>query len=172
VHSPTSGSFTLDAATASTYGLTSGDLYEIAVFQDERQTTSSTFKMTLSGFNISSSVCIPVCGNGIVTPPEQCDNGTANDTGGYGKCNANCTRGPFCGDGIVQTPPEQCDLGAAKNTASYGEKGGCTYACLLAPYCGDGVVDSSDGEQCDLGAKNGMPDALCSSTCQLIDNAK
>jgi len=26
--------------------------------------------------------------------------GAANNADGYGKCNANCTLGPFCGDGV------------------------------------------------------------------------
>jgi fibro-slime domain-containing protein len=165
VHSPVSGSFTLDAPTAAKFGLTNGDLYEIAVFQDERQTTSSTFKLTLSGFNISSSVCKPICGNGIVTPPEQCDNGTTNDTGGYGKCNANCTRGPYCGDGTVQNPPEQCDNGINESAYSVNKSAGCAPGCVLPPYCGDSVVQVQDGEECDDGT-NTSTYGGCGAGCQ------
>ncbi len=113
IHTPQSGSILLCPTTGTctnplgltptppaTFNLVSGNLYEIAIFQDERQTTSSTFKLTLSDFNLQASVCSPVCGNGIVTPPEQCDNGTANAVG-YGKCQPNCTWGPYCGDGVV-----------------------------------------------------------------------
>ena len=147
IHTPQSGSIILNAATATQFGLTNGSLYEIAVFQDERQTTSSTFKLTLAGFNMSASVCTPVCGDGVVTPPEQCDNGKANNTGGYGKCNPDCTRGPYCGDAIVQNPPEQCDNGI--NTTGYNlvKSAGCAPGCVLPPYCGDGIVQTEDGEQ-------------------------
>jgi hypothetical protein len=32
-------------------------VYEVAVFQAERQSTSSTFKLTLAGFNTAPSQC-------------------------------------------------------------------------------------------------------------------
>jgi cysteine-rich repeat protein len=31
-----------------------------------------------------------------------------NNTGGYSRCNADCTLSAYCGDGIVQEP-EACD---------------------------------------------------------------
>ena len=57
IHTPVEGSFTLDNTTAATYGLAGGSVYEVAVFQAERQSTSSTFKLTLSGFNTAPSEC-------------------------------------------------------------------------------------------------------------------
>jgi fibro-slime domain-containing protein len=165
IHTPQSGSVTISSATASQWGLTSGNLYEIAVFQDERQTTSSTFKLTLSGFNLSSSVCAPVCGNDIVTPPEQCDNGAANAVG-YGNCQPNCTWGPYCGDGIVNGP-EQCDNGINLTAYSLTQSTGCAPGCVLPPYCGDGTVQTIDGEYCDDGtANNTGAYGGCTSTCQ------
>jgi fibro-slime domain-containing protein len=59
VHTPVEGSVTLDSTTATKLGLTSGNVYEVAVFQAERQTTSSTFKITLDGFNTAPSECHP-----------------------------------------------------------------------------------------------------------------
>jgi fibro-slime domain-containing protein len=59
IHSPVSGAVTLDSTTATKLGLTAGNVYEVAVFQAERQTTSSTFKITLNGFNTAPSVCSP-----------------------------------------------------------------------------------------------------------------
>jgi fibro-slime domain-containing protein len=165
IHTPQSGSVTISSATAATYGLVSGNIYEIAVFQDERQTTSSTFKLTLAGFNLSPSVCIPICGNGVVTPPEQCDNGTNNGTG-YGKCQTNCTWGPYCGDAVVNGP-EQCDNGVNDTAYSLTKQSGCAPGCILPPYCGDGIVQSIDGEACDLGtAMNTGGYNGCTSTCQ------
>ena len=59
VHMPVEGSVTLDASSATKFGLTDGKVYEIAVFQAERQTNSSTFKITLGGFNTAPSTCTP-----------------------------------------------------------------------------------------------------------------
>jgi hypothetical protein len=49
-----------------------------------------------------------VCGDGLVTPPETCDDGLDNGTPGL--CNANCDgiEPAVCGDEII-TPPEECD---------------------------------------------------------------
>jgi cysteine-rich repeat protein len=88
--------------------LDDGAVYEIAVFHAERKKEASTFKLTLDGFATSRSECTPICGDGIVSLGEECDDGT-ND-GGYGECNAGCTLGAFCGDGIVQDG-EDCDDG-------------------------------------------------------------
>jgi fibro-slime domain-containing protein len=124
-------------------------------------TTQCLLKCTTCGVTAT-------CGDGILqSPPEQCDLGTANNTGGYDGCNSNCTLGPYCGDGKVETPPEQCDLGTADNTGAYG---GCEPNCTLAPYCGDGVVQPP--EQCDNGAGNVSPTAaygygLCTTDCTL-----
>jgi cysteine-rich repeat protein len=71
-------------------------------------------------------VCTPiVCGNGVIQPGEQCDDG---DTSGGDGCSAACTIEPgftcsgqpsacipiVCGNGVLQ-PGEQCDDG---NTAA------------------------------------------------------
>jgi hypothetical protein len=95
------------------------------------------------------ATCKKKCGNGMPDPGEQCDDGTASNTGGYGKCNANCTRGPRCGDGIKNDASEECDDG--KNDGSYGA---CGLMCKLGPRCGDGTVQSASGELCDKGAAN------------------
>jgi fibro-slime domain-containing protein len=115
VHAAESDSITLDMAAASRLGLRTGGIYEVALFQAERQTTSSTYKLTLSGFNAAPSECRPVCGDGILGIGEECDDGAANNTGGYGRCNPDCTLGAYCGDGIVQNPPEECDAGPGGN---------------------------------------------------------
>ena len=67
-------------------GLKDGDVCEMAIFQAERQTTASTYKLTLSGFNDNASECKAICGDGVVSPGEQCDNGTAKNLGGYNQC--------------------------------------------------------------------------------------
>ena len=144
------------------FGLVAGKIYEISVFQAERHVVASNYKLTLSGFNAPKSSCHSVCGDGIVTRGEECDLGTANNTGAYGACNPDCTLPPRCGDAIVQTPPEQCDDGV--NLAKYGGTlKECGSNCRFAPYCGDGVVSS--GEQCDEGALNGAGYGHCTAAC-------
>ena len=113
IHMPVPGSVTIDATTAKNKlgGMESGKVYEIAVFQAERQTTCSSYKLTLSGFNAAPSICKPICGDGILAIGEECDNGKDNGAGGYGACSSTCTLGTFCGDGVVQPDTEDCDDG-------------------------------------------------------------
>ena len=106
-------SVTLDAATvtAKGLGLVMGGLYEFVVFQAERNPTASNYRLQLGDFDRVITTCHSTCGDGVKTPDEVCDDGTANNTGAYGKCAADCSkRGPFCGDGVVDTANgEQCD---------------------------------------------------------------
>jgi fibro-slime domain-containing protein len=57
IHLPVGGTVTIDATTAASFGLVDGNVYEVAVFQAERQTTGSSYKLTLTGFNAAASVC-------------------------------------------------------------------------------------------------------------------
>src|SRR6478752_6591067 len=106
VHQPIDGTVTLSAATAATYGLTDGKVYKLNIFHAERKKESSSFRLTLAGFDTAKSECTPICGDGIVSLGEQCDDGV-ND-GGQGECQPNCKIGPYCGDGIKQEG-EACD---------------------------------------------------------------
>lgn len=174
IHTPVNGSLTLtNAADAAAYGMVDGQVYEIVVFQAERQKTSSTYKLTLSGFNASESDCGPICGDAVLAPGEQCDNGDAENVGGYGKCDPECRRGPYCGDSIVQDDPnpetglpfEQCDDGA--NLAAYNSgTEGCAPGCVLPPYCGDKIVQGGFGETCDDGI-NDSSYGGCGEYCEL-----
>ena len=160
VHGPLSGSVKLDAASAATLNLVVGKIYEIVVLQAERHTSGSNYTLTISNFDNSTSVCTTTCGDGIVAGDELCDDGV-ND-GQYGGCTATCTRGPSCGDGVLQPlDGEQCDDGV--NLSPYG---GCAPGCKLGSTCGDGVVDSLFGEQCDDGINSGAY-GKCGSTCAL-----
>jgi fibro-slime domain-containing protein len=146
-------------------GLTIGNVYEIVVFQAERHTTASNYRLTLSNFSATRSSCAPVCGDGIVTAGEACDLGTANNTGAYGTCNKDCTLPPGCGDGI-KNGTEQCDDGV--NLASYGGSSQqCGPGCVIASYCGDGKVDGAHDEECDDGANNGKGYGFCTTACKL-----
>src|SRR5262249_8555592 len=92
------------------------------------------------------------CGNGILEPGEQCDDG--NVVAGDG-CGPTC-HFEVCGNGIVD-PGEQCDDG---NTAA-GD--GCSPTCQREPRCGDGFVDGT--EECDDG--NTVSGDGCSADCHL-----
>lgn len=106
VHQPVDGNVTISAATAGTYGLTNGNVYKLNIFHAERKKESSSFRLTLAGFDTARSECTPICGDGIVSLGEQCDDGV-ND-GGQGECQPGCVIGPYCGDGILQEG-EACD---------------------------------------------------------------
>ncbi len=97
-------------------GLEDGKVYEIALFQAERQTNGSSYKLTLSGFSTSRSECRPGCGDGIIGVGEECDDGI-ND-GGYGECGKDCKMTEYCGDGIVQKEHEDCDDGNTINDST------------------------------------------------------
>jgi len=131
---------------AAMFGLTAGNVYQIAVFHAERQKEGSSFKLTLAGFNANPSDCRTNCGDGMVGPGEECDDGT--NRGGYNECAPECVLGPRCGDAIPQPEYEQCDDGV--NAGTYG---GCGPDCMPGPHCGDSVV--TDGEQCDDGMNLG-----------------
>ncbi|HVW25340.1 MAG TPA: DUF4215 domain-containing protein [Polyangiaceae bacterium] len=193
-HVPEDGQITIDANTAAMFGLADQSVYQIAIFQAERKTHGSSFRLTLAGFDMAPSDCESSCGDGVVAGGEQCDDGSAQNTGAYGHCRPDCTLGPRCGDGIKQSPPEACDDG--KNDGSYGgcapdcqpgphcgdgivdpaheqcddgkndgSYGTCAPGCVLAPHCGDGVVDRADGEECDDG--NAVNGDGCTTACKL-----
>ncbi|MEM7158647.1 MAG: DUF4215 domain-containing protein [Myxococcota bacterium] len=109
IHVPIDGSVTIGPAVAGTYGLVHGEAYRVNVFHAERMREGSSFRLTLSGFDTSRSECLPICGDGIVSLGEQCDDG--DNDGGYGECDAGCVLGEYCGDGIIQKDYEDCDDG-------------------------------------------------------------
>jgi fibro-slime domain-containing protein len=159
-HTPMDGSVTISSATAAKYALTNGSVYQIGIFHAERQDEGSTFKLTLSGFGLEASQCVPKCGDGVVTVTEECDAGAANSDGDCGACRTNCTFGPRCGDGVTQSDcAEECDDGV--NIGGYNQ---CGAGCHLAERCGDGVTQDAFGEQCDDGAMNGVS-GKCTTGC-------
>ena len=154
LHSAEAGSVSLDAITAAKLGnLQTGKVYEVVVFQAERHTTASSYKLTLSGFNAAPTNCVPTCGDGVAVANEECDNGKDNNDTAYGGCTTKCNWGGFCGDGIVNGP-EECDSGK-NNGIQYGPDG-CTLGCTRPHFCGDGRLDTDRGEECDLAEKNGV----------------
>jgi fibro-slime domain-containing protein len=110
-HLAWNGSVTLTPARAAELSLVVGQIYEVVVFQAERHTGMSQYKLTLRGFEPAKSRCTSRCGDGVVTPDEFCDDGK-ND-GSYGSCTPDCQNfAARCGDGVVQSAAgEQCDEG-------------------------------------------------------------
>jgi cysteine-rich repeat protein len=141
------------------------------------------------------SECKSVCGDGVVTPDEECDAGADNGPATYNGCTTKCKRGAYCGDGQVDMPDEDCDDGL--NISDYegcapgckkgptcgdglvqsqfdeecddgvlaGEYGGCAKGCVLGPRCGDGIVQGDGGENCDDGNRRNRDG--CSATCRV-----
>ncbi|MBI5489158.1 MAG: hypothetical protein HY905_17615 [Deltaproteobacteria bacterium] len=94
----------------------------------------------------------PVCGNSVVEPHEECDDGAANSDSTPDACRTDC-REAHCGDGVADTG-EGCDDGNAN------DDDGCRNDCR-PPTCGDGIVQA--GEDCDDG--NDADTDACLSTC-------
>ena len=127
IHTPIPGTVTIDASTAAKFGISDGNVYQAVVFQAERQTTGSSYKLTLSGFNAAPSICHPDCGDGVLEIGEECDEGDQNGKGGYGSCGADCTlQAGFCGDGVVQSD-EECDDGGLNGTSDDKCPSGCHF---------------------------------------------
>ena len=124
---------------------------------------------------------VGVCGDGVRTGGEVCDQGnTTNGDGCSSVCLVetgwNCTAAnpsvctPICGDGI-RVGTEQCDQGNTTN----GD--GCSSTCTIEPgwscsaanpsvcttICGDGI--RAGAEQCDQG--NTTAGDGCSATCTI-----
>ncbi len=89
--------------------------------------------------NVSYEGCM-LCGDGIVEPGEQCDDG---NTVGTDSC-VDCMNA-VCGDGFLHAGVEECDFGPA---GIGDDSDGCRDDCTRIS-CGDGIVDA--GEQCDDG---------------------
>jgi len=165
IHIAETGSITLNAATATSFKMTAGQVYEIALFQAERRQTQSSYKLTLGQFTRTHTECKARCGDGILNGTELCDEGPANKDGAYGGCSSTCTFGPYCGDGNLDAEAgEECD--DTVNLSAYNQPKGCGPGCRKVSYCGDGKVDGLFGEECDNGDENGK--GLCTARCTIV----
>ncbi len=96
-----------------------------------------------------NGICVvPYCGDGVLDPDEECDDGDDNNDTAPDACRTDCMQA-YCGDGVVDTS-EECDDGAGNSDT---EPDACRMDCMQA-YCGDGVIDT--GEECDSGNLNGF----------------
>jgi fibro-slime domain-containing protein len=152
------------------FGLVKGGVYEIVLFQAERHTSQSNFKLTLAGFLAPRTFCESDCGDGYVVGDEFCDDKDLNSDTAPGACNTSCTARGFCGDNQHQTN-EACDNG--NNTDFYRDAmsaaDACTPTCTLPPFCGDGSLQAAF-EQCDRGnanANDSYGPTSCKTDCTL-----
>ncbi|MCE9666466.1 DUF4215 domain-containing protein [Myxococcus stipitatus] len=126
VHGPVSGTVNVSNQAAA-LGLRLNGIYEAVVFQAERHTSGSSYRLSLGNFSTETTVCRATCGNNVVDQGEECDDGV--NAGGYNQCAPGCVFGPRCGDGRTQprsTTPgdvEECDDGNTVN----GD--GCSAQC-------------------------------------------
>lgn len=97
--------------------------FDIASGADLLSFNTGTGATTVFGVTVKGEITCARCGDGIVDPGEECDDG--NNASGDG-CSATCVT-EFCGDGIVNNSgTEECDDGAN------GDNGdGCTDSCLI-----------------------------------------
>ena len=117
--------------------------------QEERQRCSA-------GCDDNFGFCT-VCGDGFLSPGEECDDGDQDNTDA---CLPDCTFGlAVCGDGFL-SPGELCDDG--NNVRGDGCESDCT-------HCGDNVVD--EGERCDPGTIFGttLNNNGCHGDCQGVE---
>lgn len=100
--------------------------------------------------------CVPHrCGDGVLGPAEQCDDGNlANEDG----CQSDCRLPSKCGNGVIEAG-ESCDAGAQNGVPGST----CSAQCqlVLQAVCGNGTREP--GEECDDGNKVGRDG--CSSLC-------
>ena len=117
------------------------------------------------------------CGDGIVTPPEECDDGNVTDGDG---CNSDCTFSCSSTDTSRNCTPTDACMGQgtcddATHTCSAGTPLGdgatcgtgsdyCKMGVCTTPMCGNSTIEP--GEDCDDGGLNGTKGDGCSSTCK------
>jgi cysteine-rich repeat protein len=112
----------------------------------------------------ASHACTPGarCGNGVIDPSEQCDDG--NGVSGDG-CSVSCQEetSPECGNGMLDAG-EACDDGSSVS----GD--GCSESCELEAdgECGNGMLEA--GEACDDG--NSANGDGCSASCEVETSAE
>ena len=109
--------------------------------------------LSCDGCRFDTSECTN-CGDGVVQPEEdeECDRGGALNDGGYDGCTETCTRGPYCGDGVLDEGYEACDAG--DNDGAFG---GCEPDCTVAPALAQSTGVQSEGLTTDVRAADGVP---------------
>jgi cysteine-rich repeat protein len=124
----------------------------------------------------SGCVSLEGCGNGLLDPGEECDDGNANNSDGCPDGPGGTCRLADCGDGHVWLGREECDDGNSSSSdacpstcqaavcgdgfvwigheacddGNVDDGDGCSAACNLEFTCGDDECDVANGERCEL----------------------
>ncbi len=119
------------------------------------------------------------CGDGIVTAPEECDDGNATDGDGCNNdctlsCKSsdparNCTPTDACaGQGTCDDTTHVCAPGTPLGDGTMCGTGHdyCKMGTCTTPSCGNGVVEP--GEDCDDGGLNGTKNDGCTMGCTYV----
>lgn len=110
--------------------------------------------MLPTGTGSTGTTALPFeCGNAVVEPGEECDDGNLDDADA---CLSSCAAA-LCGDGAVHQGVEACDDGNLDETDA------CLSTCVGAT-CGDGVVHTGV-EECD--DANASETDACRNSCVL-----
>ena len=130
-----SGSTTMTGETETTATTTASTSASTTDSTTDSTSASTTMMASASDTSSESDSGIPPgCGNGVLDPGEECDNGPANGPGEA--CKANCVA-DVCGDGD-KGPEEECDEGPDN-----GPDGGCSAECAINPSaCGEQSYDA------------------------------
>ncbi|MDX9727096.1 MAG: LamG-like jellyroll fold domain-containing protein, partial [Bacteroidales bacterium] len=80
-------------------------------------------------------------GDGLVTGPENCDDGIYN--GSYGYCNNTCSGKVECGDQELDPAYEECEHKGNPQSYDPDIAFACNPDCTMGRYCGDGFLDNS-----------------------------
>lgn len=105
---------------------------------------------------VTGSACeavVPVCGNGVKQPGEDCDDGNQSNTDAC----LNTCKPATCGDGFVRPGHEGCDDGNRDDADL------CANTCS-PQRCGDGVTQGNRGENCDDANQNNGD--ACTNACK------
>ena len=138
---------------------------------------------TQSGADGRAESAASTCGNGTVEPPEQCDLGAQNGSGGScdSDCNFTCVAGDAvlgdakCDDHTVCNGLEICGVShkcLPANPAANGTPCGSDMSCqsgacrVRSTQCGDGKLQ--DNEECDEGPANGSAGSSCTADCLYV----
>ncbi len=127
-----------------------------------------TFSDNVTAFEIihGSDVGCGVCGDGVLDPTEECDDGSFNSDTLSDACRTDCTNAG-CGDGVVDAG-EECDDGLTTDGDGCsalcvvedgffctGMPSVCVLDCNANSVADDQDISSGTSEDCDI---NGIPD--------------
>ncbi len=120
-------------------------------------------------------ICVDdVCGDGVQSSNEQCDDGNLDPSDGCKpdckytcESDDDCTGGDECaGSGTCNRSEHKCTVNALPDETRCDDNNGWCQQGVCVPFlCGDGTKD--DNEECDEGADNGKAGSGCAINCTI-----